>query len=73
MRQTAVAAAANQTPPIAPVEIPTFKAAGPDPSSWIKPTDTPGVFKTVGQAKDVTLVPLNTLFDKRYSVYWQVS
>jgi len=63
----------NQTPPIAPVEIPTFKAAGPDPNSWIKPTDKPGVFKTVGQAKDVTLVPFNSLFDKRYSVYWQVT
>ena len=66
-------AAQNQVPPIAPVEIPAFKAAGPDPSSWIKPTDKPYVFKTVGQAKDVTLVPLNTLYDKRYSVYWQVS
>jgi DUF1680 family protein len=66
-------ATVNQTPPIAPVEIPTFKAAGSDPSSWIKPTDKPGVFRTVGQAKDVTMVPLNTLFDKRYAVYWQVS
>jgi len=63
----------NQTPPIGPVEIPTFKAAGSDPSSWIKPTDKPGVFRTVGQTKDVTMVPLNTLFDKRYAVYWQVS
>jgi uncharacterized protein len=63
----------NQTPPIAPVEIPTFKAAGPDPSAWIKPTDKPYVFKTVGQAKDVTLTPINALFDRRYSVYWQVS
>jgi uncharacterized protein len=63
----------NQTPPIAPVEVPTFKAAGSDPSSWIKSTDKPGVFRTVGQAKDVTMVPLNILFDKRYAVYWQVS
>jgi DUF1680 family protein len=29
-------------------------------------------FRTVGQKKDVTLVPLNRLFDRRYSVYWQV-
>ena len=26
-----------------------------------------------GQSRDVTLVPLNSLFGKRYSVYWQVS
>ena len=62
----------NQTPPIGPVEIPTFKAAGRDPGEWIKPTDQPGVFRTVGQAKDVTMVPLNTLYDRRYAVYWQV-
>ena len=62
----------NQMPPIGPVEIPTFKAAGPDPSSWIKSTDKPCVFKTAGQAKDVTMMPLNMLFDRRYAVYWQV-
>lgn len=65
-------AAINQTPPISPIDIPTFRAAGPDPSSWIKPTDKPQVFRTTGQQKDVTLVPLNSLFDRRYSVYWQV-
>ena len=63
----------NRTPPIAGLEIPTFRASGADPSSWIKPTDKPLVFRTSGQRKDVTLVPLNSLFDKRYSVYWQVS
>jgi len=63
----------NQVPPIGSVEIPTFKAAGPDPGSWIKPTDRPYVFRTAGQVKDVTLVPLNSLYDKRYAVYWQVS
>jgi hypothetical protein len=55
-----------------PIEIPTFKAAGVDPSSWIKPADAPLTFRTTGQSKDVTLVPLNSLFGKRYSVYWQV-
>lgn len=63
----------NRTPPIADLEIPTFRAAGADPSSWIKSTGKPLVFRTSGQKKDVTLVPLNSLFDKRYSVYWQVS
>jgi hypothetical protein len=34
-----------------------------DPSTWIKPTDRPSVFRTTGQRTDVTLAPLNTLFD----------
>jgi len=62
----------NAPPPVPPIEIPTFKASG-ELSSWIKPGDKPLTFHTVGQARDVTLVPINKLFDKRYSVYWQVS
>jgi DUF1680 family protein len=65
--------AANHTPPVPALAIPTFRAASADPSSWIKPGDKPLTFHTTGQAKDVTLVPLNSLFDRRYSVYWQVS
>jgi hypothetical protein len=30
-------------------------------------------FRTTGQKQDVTLMPINKLFDKRYSVYWEVS
>ena len=73
--RTAPAGAAQppQRPMAPPLEVPTFKAAGADPASWIKPGDKPLTFRTTGQQKDVTLVPLNTLFDKRYSVYWQVS
>ncbi len=63
----------NTTPPVPAIEIPTFRASGADPSSWIKPADGPLAFRTTGQRKDVTLVPLNSLFDRRYSVYWQVS
>jgi DUF1680 family protein len=59
--------------PVPQLDIPTFKAAGADPSSWIKPGDKPLTFHTTGQEKNVTLVPINRLFDKRYSVYWQVS
>jgi uncharacterized protein len=65
-------AAVNRTPPLPDIEIPTFQATRTDPSSWIKPTDNAHVFRTTGQKKDVTLVPLNTLFDRRYAVYWQV-
>ena len=65
-------AAVNSAPPVPPIQIPTFKAAG-EPDSWIRPADKPLAFRTTGQKEDVTLVPLNGLFDKRYSVYWQVS
>jgi len=63
----------NMVPLVPAIEIPTFRAAGADPSSWIKPADKPMTFCTIGQTKDVTLVPLNGLFDRRYAVYWQVS
>ena len=56
-----------------PMEVPAFRAAGSDPESWIKPGERALEFRTVGQAKNVTLAPLNSLFNKRYSVYWQVS
>jgi uncharacterized protein len=60
-------------PPNVPaIEIPTFTAKG-DPANWIKPADGPLKFRTAGQQKDVTLLPINSIFDKRYSVYWQVS
>lgn len=65
--------AVNRVPPVPDLEIPQFKASGADPSSWIKPEGDPLTFRTTGQKKDVTLVPLNRLYDKRYSVYWQVS
>ncbi len=56
-----------------PLEIPSFKAAGTDPATWIKPAGAPLTFRTTGQQKDVTLAPLNSIFGKRYSFYWQVS
>jgi hypothetical protein len=74
-RPRANAAAPARAPrPTAPaIEVPTFQAAGADPAAWIKPGDAPLTFHTVGQKKDVTLVAINSLFDKRYSVYWTVS
>jgi uncharacterized protein len=65
-------AAVNRTPPVPDLEIPTFRAPSEDPASWIKPGDKPHAFRTTGQKKDVTLVPLNTLFDHRYAVYCEV-
>jgi hypothetical protein len=75
MYRTPRAGAPPRAPrPMAPaIEIPTFQAAGPDPTTWIKPAEAPLTFHTVGQKKDVTLRPINSIFDKRYSVYWTVS
>jgi DUF1680 family protein len=56
-----------------PITVPSFKAAGADPASWIKPGDGPLSFRTTGQEKDVALAPINSIFDRRYAVYWQVS
>jgi DUF1680 family protein len=65
-------AATNRIAPVPDLEIPTLRAPGPDPASWMTATDERHVFRTRGQRKDVTLVPLNRLFDRRYAVYWQV-
>jgi hypothetical protein len=62
----------NSAPPVPDLQIPAFRAGGAELHSWIKPTDKPLTFRTSGQKKDVTLVPLNSLFDRRYSVYWEV-
>jgi len=62
----------NTTPPIAPINTPSFRANARI-DSWIKPADQPLTFRTTGQKQDVTFRPLNRLMDRRYSVYWQVS
>ncbi|HEX3747383.1 MAG TPA: beta-L-arabinofuranosidase domain-containing protein [Bryobacteraceae bacterium] len=59
-------------PSAPPLEVPSFQSAAADPASWIKPGAAPLTFHTTGQKKDVTLAPINSLFDKRYSVYWTV-
>ena len=54
--------------------VPKFRAAGSSPESWIKADGgKPLAFRTSGQQRDVALMPLSSLFDRRYSVYWQVS
>ncbi len=57
---------------IAAMEIPAFRATTADPASWIKAGDKPLTFSTTGQPRDVTLAPISSIMDKRYSVYWQV-
>jgi len=55
------------------IEIPTFRASGPEPGSWIKPGDRPLHFRTAGQARNVELAPICGIIGKRYSVYGEVS
>ena len=56
-----------------PVPVPDFRASGKSLDSWIKPVPgRPLAFRTAGQARDVTLIPLNRLFEQRYAVYWRV-
>lgn len=55
-----------------PVPAPEFEAVR-GLSFWIKPVPgRPATFRTVDQARNVTLVPLNRLFGQRYAVYWRV-
>jgi DUF1680 family protein len=63
----------SSAPPVPAIEIPSFRSSGSELDSWIKPADRPQTFRTTGQKRDVTLVPLNSLFDRRYSVYWRVA
>jgi hypothetical protein len=55
------------------ISVPAFHASGADAASWIKPDVRPLTFKTTGQQNNVGLAPINSIFEKRYSVYWQVS
>jgi DUF1680 family protein len=63
----------NAPPRVPSIEIPAFTSANPNPAAWIRPADKPLSFRTTGQKQDVTLVPLNSIFGRRYSVYWKVS
>lgn len=57
----------------APVTTPVIRAPSDDPASWIKPVPgSPLEFQTVRQQREIKLVPLHTLFDERYVVYWKV-
>jgi len=53
--------------------VPELKAAGAELASWIKSDGaTPLAFRITGQSNEIHLTPLNSIFDKRYSIYWRV-
>ncbi len=51
---------------------PSFVVEGDGLDGWIKPIeDEPLTFRTVGQERNVTLIPYHKLFGERYAVYWR--
>ena len=56
----------------APISVPVIAAASPEPHSWLSRSGQELEFRTVGQARELTLVPLNSIFDERYAVYWRI-
>jgi DUF1680 family protein len=47
--------------------------ADPEGAPWVEPiAGQPLAFRTVGQAKTTTLVPLHAIHGERYAVYWTV-
>lgn len=76
--------AANlRAPPTRPRKIPEYTAEAvpvapltvrsQDPEDWLTPVEgRPLEFRTRGQKDDLTLIPLNRLFDERYAVYFKV-
>jgi len=52
------------------IEIPEFHG---DPLRFIKSGDKALAFRTSGQQKDVAFAPINSIFGRRYNVYWQVN
>ena len=57
-----------------PPAAPEFVSESQDPRSWIEPVGTmPLTFRTKGQSRDISMMPLNRIVDQRYGVYWRVT
>jgi DUF1680 family protein len=57
-----------------PPDAPEFVAEPALPPAWIELTSkTPLTFRTKGQSRDVTMMPLSRIVDQRYGVYWRVT
>ncbi len=56
-----------------PFAVPEVKPRGAELASWIKPDGAkPLAFHITGQPQEFQLAPLNSIFDRRYSIYWRV-
>ena len=49
-----------------------FKGKLGDPSSWLEPSGNKLTFRTIGQTRTATFVPLSTIVHERYAVYHEV-
>jgi uncharacterized protein len=59
--------------PAEPIAVAPIVARSRDLSSWLRPVAERTLeFRTTGQESDLTLVPLNRIFDERYAVYFKV-
>ena len=57
-----------------PPAAPEFVAESRFPLSWIDlAAKSPLTFRTKGQIRDVTMMPLSRIIDQRYGVYWRVT
>ncbi len=56
-----------------PTPAPSLKAGGKSLDAWVTQAAGPSLaFRTVGQTRDVELVPLYRVLDERYAVYWKL-
>jgi DUF1680 family protein len=68
------ASAPRRTPGATPPTMPAATGKVDDSASWIEPVPNQTLnFRTVGQATQGTLVPVNQIVHERYDVYWKVS
>ena len=58
-----------------PLYVPVLMAENRNPSSWMKPVEgQPNTFITVntGRPRDIVMKPFYSIYDRRYSVYWDL-
>jgi hypothetical protein len=64
----------STTPRGGQIFAPVIATSPKDPLGWLKPVSgQPLTFRTVGQAKTISLIPLYRLFGERYAVYWKTA
>ena len=57
----------------AAIPAPDLRASSRGLNAWIeRASDQPLTFRTIGQERNLTLIPLNRVFEERYAVYWRV-
>ena len=56
------------------IPVPAIATSSKDPLGWLKVVaGQPLTFQTVGQEKQISLIPLYRLFGERYAVYWKTT